>query len=99
MGVLLLDQFSYLHLSMGVAAYFWGLSLRDFIVIHIVFEILENTKAGVRFINEKISFWPGGKPQPDTLTNRLGDTISAVIGWISARELDRLGLRRGWLVG
>ena len=42
---------------------------------------------GMNIINKYITFWPGGKPRADTIINSFGDTIGAVIGWISAYYL------------
>jgi hypothetical protein len=53
-------------------------------VIHTIFEILENTQTGIYIINNYITFWPGGKPKADTLINNLGDTVFAILGWLSA---------------
>jgi hypothetical protein len=93
-----MDQFTYLHFASGIVAYNFGLSLRDWIVIHTMFEFAENTEIGMKFIRT-IKIWPGGKPSADTLVNRLGDTVGTAAGWLSARELDRIGSRRGWFVG
>lgn len=92
MGVLLFDQYTYLHFAVGVVAYYWGISLKNWFVIHIMFELLENTKTGVGFIN-KFSYWPGGKNYADTSINMLGDTIGAVLGWMSALLIDEIGRR------
>ena len=48
------------------------------------------------FINNKMFFWPGGKPRADSLTNIVGDTIGTVIGWLSAYLLDQIGNKYGW---
>ena len=37
------DQFTLLHVAMGVVAYFWGMPFWLALGIHIVFEIVENT--------------------------------------------------------
>ena len=31
-----------------------------------------------------VTIWPGGKLFPDSLTNQIGDTIGAILGWLSA---------------
>lgn len=61
------------------------------IVVHTVFEILENTKTGVLIIDNYLSEdalgvfgWPGGKKKPDTFMNSVGDTVAFAIGWIIA---------------
>lgn len=47
-------------------------------------------------INRYITFWPGGKPYPDTIINNVGDTIGAIFGWLSAYYLDKIGNDYKW---
>jgi hypothetical protein len=47
-------------------------------------------------INKYIVFWPGGKPRSDYNINNIGDTLGAIIGWLSAYYLDNLGNNYGW---
>ena len=88
----------YLHFAVGIVVYYWDISFKNWIIIHSLFELLENTKIGVNFINKYLIFWPGGKPKPDAIINILGDTFGAILGWLSARSLDKLGERRGWYI-
>ena len=89
MGFKAFDQYSLLHFSMGVVAYFWSISLFVLIVIHIVFEYVENTQWGMNIINTYfIRWWPGGKPYPDNLLNQASDVVFSVIGWLVAYYLD-----------
>jgi hypothetical protein len=37
----------------------------------------------------KTGWWPGGKPEPDNLTNMIGDTIFCILGWIMAYLIDK----------
>lgn len=96
MGTIIFDQFTYLHLATGIIIYFWGITFKNFIILHTLFEIIENTNSGMYIINNNLSFWPGGKPQRDTNVNIIGDTIGAIIGWMSAYYLDKLGSKYGW---
>jgi hypothetical protein len=97
MGVLLFDQYSLLHCATGVIAYFWGFSLVFSFIAHTIFELGENTKVGIKFINENLKdIWPGGKPNADSYINILGDTFVFVIGWILAYELDAFGKLNHW---
>jgi hypothetical protein len=89
MGKYLIDQFSLLHFASGVMAYFWGIGFINWIIIHTFFEIFENTKQGVYFIDTYLTIWPGGKKSPDTLLNSIGDTIFAILGFIIAKYLDK----------
>ena len=84
MGQLLFDRFTYLHFASGIIAYFFDLSLLQFIILHTIFEIIENTKFGINFINKYLFSWPGGKSDSDRIINNIGDTIGALIGWLSA---------------
>jgi len=89
MGLKFVDQYSLLHFSIGVIFYFWNIKLDTSIIIHIIYELLENTKIGMRYIN-KFTYWPGGKPSADSLINSIGDTIFFIIGWIIANYFDIL---------
>jgi hypothetical protein len=35
----------------------------------------------MQFINNNITFWPGGKPAADSVINSIGDILSSIIGW------------------
>ena len=65
-------------------------------IIHILFEVVENTPIGIYFINQYLWFWPGGKPYPDSLINSAGDVFSGAVGWLVAYYLDRKGTMMGW---
>lgn len=94
MGKLWFDQYSLLHLASGVIAYFYHIPLRYWIIIHLIFEILENTSTGIWFINTWLTFWPGGKPYPDSLVNSISDNAFSTLGWLAAQYLDNLYSRK-----
>jgi hypothetical protein len=84
------DQMSLLHFAAGIIAYFWGLPLMWWFIIHVVFEYLENTKMGIQMINKYVPVWPGGKHEKETFVNSMiGDNISALSGWIFASVTDK----------
>lgn len=93
MGKLLLDQYSLLHFAVGIVVYFWGISLKTWIIGHILFEYIENTPRGMQFINNNLNgLWPGGKPEPDSFINStIGDNLIAALGWLFAYYIDNLG--------
>ena len=84
MGKHLFDKYTYLHFATGVVIYYWGVSFLNFFILHTIFEITENTQTGVHIIDNYITFWPGGKLAPDSIKNQIGDTIGALLGWLSA---------------
>jgi hypothetical protein len=88
MGKKLIDQYSFLHFSTGCIAYFFGITLFWWIIIHTLFEIIENSPKGVRFIDTHLKFWPGGKKSSDNLINSISDLIFAIIGYLVAKKLD-----------
>jgi hypothetical protein len=91
MGLRVFDQYSLLHFAVGIVAYFWSISLFITIVIHILFEFIENTPVGMNLINTYFTqWWPGGKTHPDNLLNRTSDTIFTGLGWLLAYKLDRI---------
>ena len=95
MGHNFADQYSFLHFSVGVVVYFWKLPLGWWFLVHSLFEFLENTDVGIRFINN-LPLWPGGKPGADSMINILGDTTFAMLGWIVAYSIDKMGHRLEW---
>lgn len=99
MGYRFLDQYSLLHFASGIIAYFFKINFEDWFLVHVIFEILENTPYWIKFIDEKIKIWPGGKKSPDTFTNSIGDQLMAVIGWLCAYYLDKLSDEYGWYDG
>jgi hypothetical protein len=90
MGTQLVDRYTYLHFAVGIVAYFWNISILNWIIIQIIFEYLENTQIGMNYINKYITIWPGGKSSPDSVTNIIGDICSGSLGWLSAYYLDKL---------
>ena len=96
MGYLFADQYSLLHFSAGVIAYFFNVHFLLWMAVHILFELAENSEPGIRFINKYLLFWPGGKPKSDTILNMTGDNFFAALGWITAYVLDEQGSSRGW---
>lgn len=95
MGIYLFDQYSLLHFAVGVIAYFWNISFNLTIILHIIFEIIENTNDGMNIINKYLTIWPGGKPFADSKINSIGDTILTAIGWLCAYYLDQMGIKYG----
>ena len=95
----LLDQYTYLHFAVGIIVYFWGLSFTSWFIIHSLYEYIEITQLGTYIINKYFSFiWPGGgKHKAETFFyNGFGDTTGAIIGWLSAYYLDKIGNKYQW---
>ena len=91
MGYHLVDQYSLLHFAVGIIAYFWSISLGMIVVLHIVFEYVENTPWGMNVINTYFKrWWPGGKTHADNLLNQTSDVLFAGLGWIISYYIDRL---------
>ena len=88
MGLDIMDKYSYLHFAVGIIFYYWNIKLSTSIIIHILFEILENTPTGIYIIDKYIKLWPGGKKNKDSVTNSIGDTLFFVLGWLSASMLN-----------
>lgn len=98
MGIYLFDQYSLLHFASGVIAYFFGINWVVWFLLHSLFEFIENTNMGMIFINNYLTFWPGGKPYPDSFLNNIGDTISAMAGWALAKYFDKVGVEQKWYI-
>lgn len=96
MGTRLLDQYSLLHFATGIIMYFWNISLKNCVIINIIYEIIENTNIGMKTITEHFKTWPGGKSYSDSVINSIGDVLSGTIGWYLAYHLDKMGNRYKW---
>ena len=84
MGKTFTDAYSLLHFAVGIIFYFWNISLTNAVLIHVAFEVLENTDSGMLFINKYFPFWPGGKPYADASINSIGDTFYFILGFLLA---------------
>ena len=93
-----MDQYTYLHFAVGVIFYFWGISLKTWVIIHTLYEIIETTDIGIYIINTYFGdIWPGGgKHKSEPIINGVGDTVGGIVGWLSAYYLDRLGHHYNW---
>lgn len=96
MGFQIADQYSYLHFASGIIAYFWGVPFAWWVVIHVVFELVENSPQAIYIIDNYLKLWPGGKGRSDSFLNIVGDNIAAFAGWYSAYLLDSFGTQMGW---
>ena len=86
MGKTFMDKYSLLHAAVGVVAYFWDVPIRTFTLIHVLFELIENTRVGMKVINTTFKgIWPGGKDFADAHVNSIGDTLFAIAGWMFAQ--------------
>lgn len=83
MGVLFTDKYSLLHFASGIVAYYWNVSFVAWFIVHLIFELAENTETGMHYIR-KVKLWPGGKTHPDSWLNRAGDQFYSVLGWLVA---------------
>lgn len=81
MGVYFTDQFSLLHLSVGIVVYFWKISFWNWFWLHLLYEWISNTEWGIYVINNYIP-WQWGHQRRDTLVNMAGDQVYGLVGWI-----------------
>ena len=98
MGDTIFDKYSLLHFGSGAVARALGIRLLWWMIAHITFEFVENTEGGMKFINENLTWGPGGKPRADEFINIVGDNASAMLGWWVAMKLDDEGKRKKWYV-
>jgi len=62
MGTKFIDEYSLLHLAVGVVAYYWDIDIWNWLILHTLFELVENTPQGMYFINYYFQcIWPGVK--------------------------------------
>ena len=90
MGEHFFDQYSILHMASGVIAYFFNIKLFHWFLIHLLFELFENSKIGIEIINKYLIWiWPGGKDKEDSFVNSmLGDNFFGLLGWVVSYYLD-----------
>jgi len=87
MGIQFVDKYSLLHFAVGILFRFFNLNFTISLLLHILFEIIENSKYGVYFIDHFITFWPGGKRKSDSFINSVGDTVFFGLGWLIANMI------------
>ena len=83
MGRQFSDKYSLLHFSAGIYAYFFNISFVIWFLLHMIYELVENTDYSIKLIN-KLPYWPGRKEEPDSTLNSIGDQFYAIIGWTVA---------------
>jgi hypothetical protein len=98
MGYRFIDQYSLLHFAVGIVAYFLGINFKLWLLLNIIYEIIENSQFGIKIINKLSFIWPGGKKIADTPINSVSDIIFAMLGWFIAQQIDIIGQRKGWYV-
>lgn len=81
MGVYFTDKFSLLHFASGIIAYYWNITFINWVLIHSLYELIENRPTIVKLI-DRIPIWPGGKKSSDSIINSIGDSFYALLGWI-----------------
>lgn len=87
MGTALIDRYSLLHFAVGIIAQFWAAPLLLIVIVHIVFETVENTQWGMLQIR-RFPWWPGGKSEADSRLNSFGDTLATAAGWLVAAAVN-----------
>lgn len=83
-GNRMIDAYSLLHFAVGICFYYFRISFINSLAVHILFELLENTKTATYIIDNYIQIWPGRKPSIDFPINSIFDDISFALGWITA---------------
>ena len=90
MGQKLIDQYSLLHFASGVFFYFLGIKFEIALLLHTLFEIVENIPLGITNVYYLHLFWLGGRNEPDSLLNSVGDTVVFVVGFLLSQIIDKL---------
>lgn len=89
MGTKFMDKYSLLHMATGIIAYFFNVPFIWWFIFHLLFEIIENLPSSIKFIDNYITIWPGGKKSPDNTLNSVGDQLFAMLGWILAYMISK----------
>lgn len=83
------DKFSLCHFAVGIIFRYFNISLMLSTILHIIFEIVENSELGIYIHHNYLPFWPGGKHAADGIINSTGDTVFFMLGWLVANALYR----------
>ena len=85
MGTGFFDTYSLLHFAMGIIIFYFNISFTNSILLHILYEFIENTNYGMYLINKYTKdICPGKKEYKDYFINNIGDTVFFGEGWIFA---------------
>lgn len=93
MGTNIFDKYSIFHATVGMLMSLLGLEWYIVLILHTIFEIVENTHTAGKIIRKYLWWWPGGKVKPDSVLNTIGDTISVMLGWLVGYLLSDYPLR------
>ena len=86
----IIDRNTYLHFAAGIIAYYWGFTLIDWLILHILLDLFQRTKLGKKVTKIFARIWPEPSDlSSETYLNVLGDSAFAVLGWVSAYLLDK----------
>lgn len=96
MGQYFMDQYSFIHFCTGAIAHYLGISFWHWFILHILFEISENTAFAIDIIQKYLNWWPGGKFFFDHPINSIGDQVFAMLGWLVAYQLNKWGEENNW---
>ena len=91
MGEYIFDQYTLIHFSVGIIMYFLGINLHTWIIIHILFEIFENSPYGLYFFNKYLNIKGSSNDmyKKDHIINSIGDIIGAKLGWLCASYIHK----------
>lgn len=78
------DKFSLCHFAVGIIFRYFNINLLVSIILHTIFEIVENSPVGIDIHHKYLNFWPGGKHAADGIINSTGDTVFFIFGWLLA---------------
>ena len=81
MNQVLIDRYSFLHMLSGIVASFF-MEFKTWFILHMLFEIIENTNQGVYFIQTYLLWWPGRKDKADPILNSISDQVFSLIGFL-----------------
>ena len=90
MGEKIIDRYSLLHFAVGIIMYFTGFSFFSQAFWHTLFELIENQPFMVRFIDQQLTWWPGGKQVPDAIVNSISDVCWGSLGWLTAYYVSQI---------
>ena len=84
------DNYTCFHLASGITAYYAGLNFISWVSLHIIFSIFENSEMGLRLTKKYLYNFKAYKTGSDSISNLVGDTLAAIIGWKMAYYIGKL---------
>lgn len=83
-----LDQYSLIHMAVGILFYFWKISFFLSTLTQATFMLLNNSEEGSKLFSRYAPQYPYTAKKHDSWINMVGDNMSFNFGWLLASAVD-----------